>query len=200
VDIGEGKSRLLYTDAGWQQLVKNMVDVITEYHRKYPLRLGIPRAEISSKVKLGALFPQFLHKLSAAGILAEEIYVVRLPGHQIRLTKDQQTRIDTYLNQLNQNPYSPSPDISLEPDLLNLLIDKGQVVKTSGGVIFSASAYNEMVNRVMSYIKQNGKITVAEARDIFQSSRKYILALLETMDEKKLTRRVGDDRVAGEKG
>ena len=35
---------------------------------------------------------------------------------------------------------------------------------------------------------------------MFQTSRKYAQALLDHMDEKKLTRRVGDDRVAGEKG
>ncbi len=123
-----------------------------------------------------------------------------MPGHQIKLTPAQQAKIDAYLRQLSQNPYSPAPDIALEPDLLNLLIDRGQVVKTTAGVIFSAAAYNDMVAKIMARIKKNGKITLAEVRDMFQSSRKYVLALLEYMDEKKLTKRVGDDRVAGEKG
>jgi len=53
-----------------------------------------------------------------------------------------------------------------------------------------------MVNKILAHIKKNGKITVGEVRDMFQSSRKYVLALLEHMDEKKLTKRVGDERVA----
>ena len=88
----------------------------------------------------------------------------------------------------------------LEPDLLNLLIDRGQVVKTATGIVFSAAAYDDMVSKILAHIKKNGKITLAEVRDMFQSSRKYVQALLEHMDEKKLTKRVGDDRVLGEKG
>jgi selenocysteine-specific elongation factor len=56
-----------------------------------------------------------------------------------------------------------------------------------------------MVAKILAHIKKNGKITVAEARDLLGSSRKYILALLEQMDELKLTKRVGDERIAGEK-
>jgi selenocysteine-specific elongation factor len=52
-----------------------------------------------------------------------------------------------------------------------------------------------MVADVVDYIKSNGKVTLAEARDLFKTSRRYVQSLLEFMDEKKITRRVGDDRV-----
>ncbi len=199
VSLGEGKNALLYTDAAWKTLEQNMLAMAMDYHRKFPLRLGIPKAEISSKVRLGAHFGEAMQKLIAAGLLVEENALVRLPSHQIKLTKDQQTRMDGYLRQLNQNPYSPAPDIAIEPDLLNLLIDKGQAVKTAGGVVFSAAAFNDMTVKVTDHIKKNGKITVAEVRDMFGSSRKFILAFLEYLDEKKVTKRVGDDRVLVEK-
>ncbi|HSW58129.1 MAG TPA: selenocysteine-specific translation elongation factor [Dehalococcoidales bacterium] len=197
--LGEGGASLLFTDKAWKQVAENMVAMVRDYHRKYPLRLGIPRAEIGSKVKLGAHFNDGLQKLAGAGLIAEENALVRLAGHQVNLTKDQQFRLDGYLKQLGQNPFSPSPDINLEGDLLNLLIERGQVVKTLSGVVFSASAFTEMTTRIMAKVKENGKITLAEVRDMFQSSRKYTLAVLEYLDEKKVTRRVGDDRVAGEK-
>ncbi len=69
------------------------------------------------------------------------------------------------------------------------------MVKVSESVVFSASAYDEMVERVLAHIKANGKITLAEVRDLFQTSRKYAQALIEYLDEKKITRRVGDERV-----
>ena len=62
-------------------------------------------------------------------------------------------------------------------------------------VVFAASAYREMLDRIMGRMKQNGKITVAEVRDMFQTSRKYALAFMEHLDEQKITRRVGDERV-----
>ena len=199
VAAGEGQTALLFTAAGWQQMTANLIALVRDYHRKYPLRLGIPKAEIASKVKLGAHFQDVLLKLSQAGELVEEPTLVRLPSHQIQLSAEQQTRLNAYLSQLNRNPYSPAPDVVLEPDLLNLLIDRGQAVKTAAGVIFSAAAYNTMVERITAQIKQNGKITVAEVRDLFGSSRKYVLAILEHLDEKQITRRVGDDRVLVDK-
>jgi len=129
------------------------------------------------------------------GILIEEGLVVRLPTHRIQLTQPQQARIDAFLNSLAQNHYAPPGDFILEPDLLNLLIERHEVVKVGGGVVFLASAYNEMVERVTSHIKERGKVTLAELRDMFNTSRKYAQALLEHLDERKITRRVGDERV-----
>jgi selenocysteine-specific elongation factor len=196
---GAGRTALLFTEAGWQQMVDNLITLVREHHRRFPLRLGVPKAEISSKVRLGAHFQDILQKLYQAGGLVEELTLVRLPSHQVKISADQQARLAAYLGQLKRDPYSPAPDVVLEPDLLNLLIDRGQVIKTAAGVVFSTPAYNTMLEKITAQIAQNGKITVAEVRDLFGSSRKYVLAILEYLDEKKITKRVGDDRVLGEK-
>jgi selenocysteine-specific elongation factor len=52
-----------------------------------------------------------------------------------------------------------------------------------------------MVERVVAHIKEHGSITVAEVRDMFQASRKYALALMEHLDDQRITKRVGDERV-----
>jgi selenocysteine-specific elongation factor len=200
VAAGEGDNRLLLTDTAWKQMVQDILAAVREYHRKYPLRAGIPKAEISSRVKLGPHFQSVLQKLLAEGQLKEETTMVRSPDFQVKLTPDQQTRLDSYLRQLAQNPYSPAPEMVPEPDLLNLLADRGQIVRTTSGVVFTAAAYDEMVKKILGNLRKNGKITLAEVRDIFQTSRKYAQAILENMDEKKLTKRVGDERVMGEKG
>ncbi|MCJ7767590.1 SelB C-terminal domain-containing protein, partial [Candidatus Bathyarchaeota archaeon] len=134
-------------------------------------------------------------RLLGDGALNEEGLVVRLPSHRVQLTPAQQAKVDAFLKSLAQNPYSPPTDQLPEPDLLNLLIERRQVVKVSESVVFAASAYDKMVERVLAHIKANGKITLAEVRDLFQTSRKYAQALIEYLDEKKITRRVGDERV-----
>jgi selenocysteine-specific elongation factor len=52
-----------------------------------------------------------------------------------------------------------------------------------------------MVERVTSYLRENGTVTLAQVRDMLATSRKYAQALLEHMDETRVTRRVGDERV-----
>jgi len=198
VSVGDGNNALIFTISAWQQMSENILAAVRDYHRQLPIRPGIPKAEINNKIKLGKHFQDALQKLFSEGFLVEESSLVHLPDFRIKISPAQQLQIDTYLRQLKLNPYSPAPDISLEQDLLNFLVYRGEVIKTAGGVVFAAAAFNQMVSLILTHIKKNGKITVAEARDLLGSSRKYVLALLEHMDEMKLTKRVGDERVAGE--
>jgi selenocysteine-specific elongation factor len=81
------------------------------------------------------------------------------------------------------------------PDLLAALIEQARIVRVNESVIFEADAYREMVERIRAHIQQHGAITVAQVRDMFGASRKYALGLMEHLDDIKLTRRVGDERV-----
>ena len=194
VAIGQGDSTLYYTAAGWERLVKETAAVLQDFHRKYPVRIGMAKVELASRLKLGKQSPAVLGRMIEQGVIKEEGLNARLPAHEIKLSPAQQTAVDAYLRSLAQNPYSPPSDLAPEPDLLNLLIDRRQVVKT-GDVVYSAKAYDEMIAGITKFIKTNGKITLAEARDLFKTSRRYVQSLLEYLDEKKITRRVGDDRV-----
>ena len=78
--------------------------------------------------------------------------------------------------------------------MLEYLRDAGRVV-TAGDITFGAAAYAEMVERVTEHLRSEGTITLAQVRDMFGTSRKYAQALLEHLDQERVTRRVGDERV-----
>jgi selenocysteine-specific elongation factor len=61
------------------------------------------------------------------------------------------------------------------------------------------AAYEAAVSRVYERLQEAGEVTVAQIRDDLDTSRKYALALLEFLDGQKITRRLGDIRVAGSK-
>jgi selenocysteine-specific elongation factor len=198
VTIGAGEHRFLFTTAGWNLLIDKARAILQDYHRKFPTREGIPRGELSNKLQLAAAASTpILSRLFEEGTLKEEGAFVRLPSHQIQLNREQQAKIDAFLRALNQNPYAPPGDITPEPELLNLLMKQHRVVKVSDNVVFAASVYDEMVKKIVAHIKNKGKITLAETRDMFNTSRKYAQALLEHLDQEKITRRVGDERVLG---
>ena len=81
------------------------------------------------------------------------------------------------------------------PDLLAALVEQGYLVKVSDDVLFLAETYETMVQRVTGHIRRQGDVTIAQVRDMFGASRKYALALMEHLDERRVTRRVGDVRV-----
>jgi len=195
VDLGEEGRSLLVTVERWEGLIKIMTDALQEYHRKFPTRLGMPKLELGSRLKLGTYAAYAVQKLAAQGVVVDEGMLVRLPSHQIQLTQAQRAKMEAFLRALTANPYAPPGDLIPEPDLLNLLIEQRQVVKISNDVVFAASAYDEMVAKVTARIRAQGQVTLAEVRDMFQTSRKYAQALLEYLDGKKITRRTGDVRV-----
>jgi selenocysteine-specific elongation factor len=197
VMLGEkGSQALLFSAKGWSRLVDKAKQITGDYHRRFPLRHGIPKEELRSKLSISAqTFADALKRLLQDGILVEEGKMVRLHSHHVHLSKDQETAIDTFLESLTRNPYSPPGEVEIDPEILNVLIQQRRVVKVAEHVIFAASAYDEMTERIISYMKKRGTITVAEVRDLLQTSRKYALALMEYLDEQKITRRVGDERV-----
>ncbi|MBI2851328.1 MAG: selenocysteine-specific translation elongation factor [Chloroflexi bacterium] len=195
VRVGQAEPYLLFTASGWQRLVKQAVETLQDYHKKFPARLGMPKSELGSRLKVGKYAPSVWQKLAGDGVLSEEGLAVRLASFRVQLSPAQQGKIDAFLKSLVQNPYAPPAEQIPEPDLLNLLIDQRKVVKVSDSVVFAAPAYQEMVEKIIAHLKAHGKVTLAEVRDMFQTSRRYAQALLEYLDEKKITRRVGDERV-----
>ncbi len=195
VAMGEGKQQLFFTAAGWERLAEKAVALLADYHRRFPARSGMPKVELTSRLKLGSYVSAALTNLVGWGSLVEDGGYLRLPSHSVQLTPAQQAKVDAFLKSLADNPYAPPSELIPEPDLLNMLIERGKVVKVSDSVVFSKSAYDEMLGKITVQIKDKGKISLGEVRDMFGASRKYAQALLEYLDREKITRRVGDDRV-----
>jgi selenocysteine-specific elongation factor len=85
--------------------------------------------------------------------------------------------------------------VLIDEELLAALAHQRRIVRVSEDLAFTAQAYDQMVDQVVGHLKAHGKITVAEVRDLFGTSRRYVLALLEHLDRERVTRRVGDERV-----
>jgi selenocysteine-specific elongation factor len=192
----KGQRSLIFSAPGWQRIVSKAEKIVRDYHRQFPVRRGLPREHLKSGLKItSTVFAGVLPKLLLDGVLVEESGALRLPSHQVRLTLEQRNAIESFLESLAQNPYSPPSDHIPDPELLNLLVEQGQVVKVSDNVVLAASAYSDMVRRIKEHIGSQGKITLAEARDLFQTSRKYSQALMEHLDANGVTKRIGDERV-----
>jgi selenocysteine-specific elongation factor len=195
VRVGEGEHALLYTAQGMSRIADSAVSQLKEYHEKYPIRAGMPKAELGNRLKLGKYSQSILQWLAAAGKLNDGGISVCLPDHRVKLSAQQQLKIAAFLKSLVQNPYSPPGDQIPDPDILNLLIEQHKVVKVTEGVVFDTAVYEGMVQKVTAHIKVKGKVTLAEVRDLFNTSRKYAQAFLEYLDEQRITRRSGDERV-----
>lgn len=173
---------------------------LSQYHRERPLRLGMPREELRSRLKLTpAVFNPLVRNAAAAQHLREENAVLHLPGHTIQFSPAQQGKIDRLMAQFRQAGInSPSPkecQDGVGEDVYFALVDLGMLQPVNESVVYAAAEYQKYIRAILDYLRVQGKINAAQVRDLFNTSRKYAIALLEHLDEKKLTRREGDDRV-----
>ncbi|MDA0264170.1 MAG: selenocysteine-specific translation elongation factor [Chloroflexi bacterium] len=195
-DFGTDAEAVVYSAQGWDVLKSKVLSALQLFHTQFPLRPGIPAQEIRSRLSLSQpVFQRTLARLSQDGAVVDERQSLRLPGHEITLTPKMEEEASAYLKSLRKDPYSPSSDQPVNSELLGVLIDQGKVVRVADGIIFDSAAYREMTDRIVQHLKDQGNITVAEARTMFDTSRKYILPFLEHMDQLQITRRTGDERV-----
>ena len=199
----EPRSAALMTAEGFAALGERARSVLETYHREHPLRRGIPREELRSRLSAPGgeerVFAAALARWTGAGMLVGAGASLALRGHAPTLTPDQQAQADAYLAALASSPYAPPTDRAPPADLLAYLEEAGQVVPVGQGVVFGAEAYRELVERITEHLRRESTITLAQVRDMFATSRKYAQALLEHLDRRRVTRRVGDARVLRER-
>jgi len=189
---------------GWRALAGRMAGVVADYHAQYPLRPGLGREELKSRLQgrekwPTKLFNELIARAAAEGVLEEAGDFVRRPGFQISFTAEQQARVDALLAAFRRQPYTPpsmAEAVALaDAELVSALMHQGVLVRLNEDVLFLRETYEEIVRHIVAHIKAHGSMTVAQVRDAFNTSRKYALAIMEYLDEKKVTRRVGDERV-----
>ena len=198
-DLSSGSDSLVMAASAYESLSSKIEELLRQYHKQFPLRRGMPREELKSKLQVSPrLFNVMIKKLSSEGGILEGGTWVAMSGHEIRFDARQQAAVNKLMNQCASNPFSPPTLKEMQTaageEVVAALFDLGELAQVSPEVAFRKSDYDVMVGRIRAHIEQQGQISVAEARDLFNTSRKYILPLMEHLDAIGLTVRDGDFR------
>jgi selenocysteine-specific elongation factor len=185
--------------AHWNALREKTVQTVGSYHKNFPLRRGIPREELKSRLKLAPRpFNALISALVARQLLVEQGSVLAMPGHEIRLESGQQLKVQALNRKFEQNPFSPpsvkEAQAEVGEDVLNALLETDSFVLLSSDVIFRKPDYDLALRKINELLLQRERITLAEVRDLLDTSRKYAQALLEHLDSIGVTMRDGDYR------
>jgi selenocysteine-specific elongation factor len=193
------KGSLVSGKGYWDQLALKLVQEVEAYHRSYPLRRGIPREELKSRVNLPVrLFSVALRKLEGEAALEETGPLVLRPGHTIRFNPQQQQLVDRLMARFAASPFAPptakESQIEVGENIFNALVDLGRIVFIPPDVVFRKEDYEKMMLEVRQLLEEHGTITAAQVRDHFNTSRRYVLSFLEHLDARGVTIREGDVR------
>ena len=193
------KDDLFIAASSWSALKTKIAHELSTYHRAHPLRPGMPREELKSRLNLDTkLFNLVIERATNDGVATGSANL-RTPDFAIVFKPDQQRAIDGLLGKFKAAPWAtPSlkeAEAAIGTEVLSAVVELGQLIKLSDDVLLLPETYRAALDRIRTHCIEHQTITVAQVRDFFATSRKYALALMEYLDAQGITRRVGDERV-----
>jgi len=191
------------SDAKWQN---DIMFTLQNYHQSHPLQKGMPCPELrQGRLKklalkqlnalLGTYAQARLLKILPEGLIAKQDFA-------ISLTPTQHLELTAIVSAYEKNPFAP-PDWEELLGSLNISLTKSQEylgwlfdnkkLETIGKVLFAYETFRRAEQILRN--KYPREFTIAQARDLWGTSRKYAQVLLDAMDEAGLTKRNKESRI-----
>ncbi len=201
--LAEGLSEMM-NHAAWERIAARIQHLLGAFHQEHPAWIGMPREALKGRLEPRdgwhmRVFNAIIDNALNQHIIRETNGLLALPDFTPRFTPRQQKAVAQLLDQFRSQPYTP-PSLkqsldTIDDETLTALLQRGDLVQVGPDVLFLRETYDDMLARTLAYLQTNGQITVAQCRDLFGASRKYILAFLEHLDREGITKREGDYRV-----
>ena len=195
-DGGLSDSATLMSETGLGALAARAEATVDNYVKQFPLRAGLPREDLRSRVGLPQrAFAVLQQQLIDGNRLILNDGSFDLPDRRVELSQAQQSEVAALLQRLRDQGVRPEVDSQSDPELLEYLEAQHLIVQLKGGVNLDRSVYDSMVEETRALLEEQERATLADVRDRLGTSRKVAQAFLEHLDTNRITRRVGDARV-----
>jgi selenocysteine-specific elongation factor len=175
--------------------------VLATDHELRPWADGVEPGLLAKKLKLKPeKLPDLIDFLKANNIAVYEKGFLRLQEHKAELKPEQMALKGKLIAMLSASPLAgPIRKDFIEDDpgyevVIDFLKDRGEIIELKGGILFTRKNFDEIINRVTEFLKENAKATASDIKSHLNSSRKYIIPLLERLDQIGVTIRDGDYR------
>lgn len=198
---------IIHVDYG-KYLSDKIADELKRFHQNNPLKAGISKEEIrskylgSAKQKLG---DSFINKLVNDKTIKQINESLALSNFEVKFNQVQEEIKQEIEKVFMKNKFNPlkkeefydilkynKKDID---QVYDALLDIGILIRLKEENIVHKCALEESIEMVKDYIISNSSISVAQIRDLLSTNRKLAIALMEYLDDKKITKRVGDIRI-----
>jgi len=187
----------------WQEQKTKFMNRLNQEYELYPLQTGFPLNKFQSYFYY--LKPEIFNYLIDSLINTDKIGlkkgIIFLLSRKPKISSQQKILISKILKILKDDPNNPpnektlTSQISGGKEIIDFLIQEGEIVKLSDGILLESKNYDIMKNKLIDFLKINGSISIAQVRELLGISRKYIIPLLNRMDEEKITQRKENVRI-----
>jgi selenocysteine-specific elongation factor len=203
---GQGHGERWLTPAAYQRVSSRAARLLKRYFREHRLARGMPKAEAVERLLPGGavqLADVYLDWLQAQRVLVVQGNQVNLPGRSAELTSEEsrlERQILRTFEAAGLEPPAPSAvreELQAKPQIMEgvirYLLERSKLARLSGGLVIATAA----IDRVSEDLRSSDwdRFSVGDFKKRYGLTRKWAIPILEHLDSKGITRRVGDQRM-----
>jgi selenocysteine-specific elongation factor len=203
-----GDGTLAYSAASFERIKDRLLKALEKFHQANPARAGIGREELRMRVARelpDRPYRNLLAALQEQSLIALDGDVVRIGSHEATLTPEQEILARKVLDLLEKSQLSVpflaeiSDDLKVPPGdlktVLNLLADRGDLARIKDDYFIVSKAHDSLLRGIEEYFSTKQEMALADFREIVNTTRKWMIPLLEYLDRTQVTMRKGDVRI-----
>jgi selenocysteine-specific elongation factor len=189
-------------------LEETIIEAVRRQHTDHPLMPGLPKSAVAATLPRHlpeVILDVLLDRLSTAQRLGGSSNALALPEHNVILSEPQEHIRAALLTIYEEAGWSP-PSISNAwkqlgvtqadgEEVFQLLLRQGELLRLREDLIFSAARLDVLVDEVRTRYAPGVLFGVADFKSWTALSRKHAIPLLEYLDQQRVTRRQGDQRI-----
>ncbi len=203
----EGFASLWFQTPTFENAANLLIAELTTMHGENPMQAFLPREKVLARAGLkwsGKSLDRIVSHLVNERRLEANGTAIKLPSFRIQLSQRQREFLDRALSEISKQPVNTpgvhdlarllsAPHQAVE-EILKLGVQAGEVIGIGEGIYYTPKQLEELKKQITKIT--NGKpFPASAARDALQTTRKYVIPLLEYLDSIRFTTRVGDLRV-----
>lgn len=188
--------------------------LLEEYHGKNSVSEGMNKEEFKSRINQRFKLPEAKFADDITALLKEDGLIrtgeksVALADFTVKYTPEMEAIRQRVLKIYAERKYEmPTGDEAVNEaarsekerssarNIIDALVREGLLVRLNYQYCIDKAAFEAALAGIKEKVAKDGKITLAEFRDMVGTSRKYAVEILEYLDEKKITVKVDDARI-----
>lgn len=196
--------------AFWERITEKTTEILTSFHKENPIAQGMEKEEFKSRI----LASFYLKDVRKGDVLLNELLkrgIITASGSTVAAAGFSAQYSDTHSDMRNNmiKAYqaagfeAPSTDEIMAQfkdkkqakQVLSDLFKEGLLVKLNPGAYLYKDHYEKAMALLRNHYKTHDTLSLAEFRDLLGTSRKYVLLILDYLDQQKITKLQGDVRI-----
>lgn len=196
--------------AFWERMTDKTTEILTAFHKENPIAQGMEKEEIKSRLLASFYLKDakkgdvLLNELLKRGIITASGSTVAAAGFSAQYSDAHSDMRNSMIKTYQEAGFeAPSTDEVMAQfkdkkqakQVLSDLFKEGVLIKLNPGAYLYKDHYERAMALLRNHYKTHDTMSLAEFRDMLGTSRKYVLLILDHLDQQKITKLQGDARV-----